>query len=92
MKIENLQKRKDENKIIVINHNGVQVPQHILDVEIILNDERKPLIEVFKLLDNEIAKSNAKIKQLESELQVVKNHTAQAIDLIQKEINKKGTI
>lgn len=92
MKIENLQKRKDENKIIVINHNGVQVPQHILDVEIILNDERKPLIEVFKLLGNEIAKSNAKIKQLESELQVVKNHTAQAIDLIQKEINKKGTI
>ena len=92
MKIENLQKRKDENKIIVINHNGVQVPQHILDVEVLLNGERKPLVEVFKLLESESEKLSLRVKQLESELQVVKNHTAQAIDLIQKEINKKGTI
>ena len=92
MKIENLQKRKDENKVLVINHNGVQIPQHILDVEIILNDERKPLKEVFKLLECENEILSNQVEQLENELQVLKTKLAQAIDLIQKEINKKGAI
>ena len=92
MRIENLQKRNDENKVIVINHNGVQVTQHILDVEIKLNGERKPLKEAFELLEAQNQLLSGQVHDLENDIQVLRNQLANAIALLQEEINKKGTI
>lgn len=92
MKIENYSQNNNENKIIVLNYKGVQVPQPILDVEIKIDGKKAQLKNAFEMLENENKKLENEIVELKNEIKALKICFGETIEILQKEINKKGTI
>lgn len=90
--LENINKQRNYNKVICYDYKGIQVPVNILDIKIIKDAKEITLLELFNSFMDEHEKLQNEINVVKKEIKQMKEQVANALEYLEKEINKKGTI
>lgn len=91
MELKNIDKN-NYNKVLTFNHRGVQVPTSLLSIKLIKDGKEITLLDLFNYYESEKEKLIKENEKLKNEIKDMKNQVANALEYLQKEINKKGTI
>ena len=80
------------NKVNVYNHNGVLVPVFLLDIELVQDNKKIKVRDLFQQIFSSLENLSEENKKLKREVESLKGKLANGLVLLQDEINDKGVI
>lgn len=89
---KNIHNLKTFNKVNVYNHNGVLVPVFLLDIELIQDNKKIKVRDLFEQIFNSLTTLSEENAKLKNEIKLLRNQVANGLALVQEEINDKGVI